>query len=175
MLIKDIVDQYKPAKTAAAQSTDLVKTAKEAGVEDGEKLLKLANHIGELIGTTAGNRAVEIIKQAFVAAEDNHSAVGGMNAQGSGQQAAAESEDDQVAQLALHHAELAQTAATDAADAMGRGDQHTATQQFATAANSLNTAKVLAARCSNTDVHAKVNAAAGVVGSHASAASAGAQ
>lgn len=173
MLIKDIVNQYTPAKTAAVnQSADLVKTAKDAGVEDGEKLVKLANHIGELIGTTAGNRAVEIIKAAFVVADDNRSAVGGVSANGSGQQAANEAEDDQIAQLAAHHAELAGNAAKDAVDALGRGDEHTATQQFQTAAKSIETAKVLGAKTQNADAHAKIQAAAAIVAQSASSAQA---
>ena len=177
MLIQDLVNKHTAIeKTASAAPADLVKTAKDAGVEDGDKLVKLANHIGELIGTTAGNRAVSMINDAmakFAAAqEDNHSAVGGTNPAGTGQAAAAMSEDVQTSQLAVHHAELAVTAAKDAADALSRGDEHTATMQFGTAAKSLETAKVLSAKASDPMVAAKIQEASAAVAAHANAAGA---
>jgi hypothetical protein len=176
MLISEIVQKHTMEKAASAPA-DLVKTAKDAGVEDGDKLVKLATHIGELIGTTAGNRATAMINEAFAkmageAMVDNHSAVGGTNPAGTGQAAAAISANDQVAQLAVHHAELAVTAAKDAADALSRDDEHTATMQFSTAAKSLETAKLLASQCNDAVASAKVSEAASAVGAHASAAGA---
>ena len=176
MLIQDLVNKHTVVeKTASATPMDLVKTAKEAGVEDGDKLVKLANHIGELIGTTAGNRAVSMINQAMAkfanAQADNHSAVGGTNPAGTGQAAAAMSADVQTSQLAVHHAELAVTAAKDATDALGRGDEHTATMQFSTAAKSLETAKALSATATDPLVAAKIQEASAVVAEQAAQAS----
>ena len=180
-MLMDVVNKYANEKTASAANAnqDLVKTAKEAGVDDGEKLVKLATHIGELIGTTAGNKAVSMINDALAkiagdAAVDNHSAVGGLSAGGQGQVAAAQSEDSQNAQIAMHNAEMAMTSAKDAVDALGRGDQLTATQQMSSAASFLANAKALGAKTSDAGAHAKIQEAAAAVAAHANSASAAA-
>lgn len=190
--IKDIMARYQTndvggaQKMASAQTqtnveveTDPVKLAHEAGVRDAENLLKVANVIGDVIGERVVAKIAEsfgydpeVMKTASLqdvlydtitkVAEQvtGNTAVGGASS--------VHAETLQIAESAAHHANLAVRSASDAVQALHQGDEHTAAQQFATAANAIEVAQRFAARVEVPEVHQHVAECADIVNQAAS-------
>lgn len=187
--VSEIIAKYRDSqKTASApekvetKETVAIKTAAEAGMSDAENLVKVAAVLGDVIservianlsdffGTDNEKTASlqELVAEALIKAADAVSGTAGVR-----EVAADQAEGLQIDETAVHHATLAAQAATDAITSLQGGDEHTATQQMATAASALETAKAVAARSQNPAVHEHVNAASGIVAQAAGAAGAG--
>jgi hypothetical protein len=187
--ISEILARYRNQKTAGEQvapveskETVAIKTAAEAGMQDAENLMKVAAVMGDVIseriianlndffGSDAEKTASlqELVAEALIKAAD---AVTGTA--GNKEIAADQAEALQIDETAVHHATLAAQAATDAVTSLAGGDEQTATQQMATAASALETAKSMGARSKNPAVHEHINAASSIVAQAAGAAGAG--
>lgn len=193
--IKDIMARYQnnslvdvATKSAGAQEpvandtqADPVKIAHEAGVRDAENLMKVANVLGDVIGERVVAKIAEsfghnpevsktaslqdmLLDTVVKIAEQvtGNTAVGGASA--------VHAETLQIAESAAHHANLAVQSASDAVQSLHQGDEHTAAQQFATAANAIEQAQRFAARVQVPEVHQHVAECANIVNSAAGAA-----
>ena len=165
------------AAPAAAQpevNADPIKLATEAGVKDADNLMKVANVLGDVIGERVVARIAEsfgqspeVLKTASLQdmlfetvvkiAEQvtGNTAVGGASA--------VHAETLQIAESAAHHANLAVQSASDAVQSIQQGDEHSAAQMFATAANAIETAQRFASRVNVPEVHQHVSECAQVV------------
>jgi len=172
-------------KTASAVSnnpaSEPVKLASDAGIRDGENLMKVAAYVGDVIGDRVVSRIAEsfgynpevtkvanlqeVIFDAFTKIAEQ---VGGTTA--SGAIATTDAEAAQVAEDAVHHATMAINAANDVTASLGQGDEHTAVQMLDSAKSSIQTAKELASRVNHPAVNAHVQEAASAVAQAASVA-----
>lgn len=164
---KTIADLVKEAKAKVAggiaSSEELMKTAHAQGIEDSERLTKIAAYTGDILGNQAydifhGRFAAslgfdledEVVKEASIQdmltvcmadclekiAENYSPQTGGANLV-STQQAAA----DQVREAGKGHATIAVQAAQDALASVAQGDPNTAIQSMNTAAQNITLAQ----------------------------------
>lgn len=176
-------DDTSVKKTASETNpaVEPVKLASDAGIRDGENLMKVAAYVGDVIGDRVVSRIAEsfgyspevtkvaslqdIILDTFTKIAEQ---VGGGTA--SGALAATDAEAAQVAEDAVHHATMAINAANDVIASLGQGDEHTAVQMLDSAKSSIQTAKEIASRVNHPAVNAHVQEAASAVAQAASVA-----
>ena len=182
--VKDILEKYKMSKTAGvatpvAEPTSPIKTASEAGVRDAENLMKVAAAIGDAIsdrivsnlqdffGGNAEKTASfqNLMADSLVKAAEQVSGTAGYSAV-----AADQAEHLQLQEVAVHHANTAAQAASDAIQSMADGDEHTAAQQMGVAASNISSAKHFSQRVQAPEVHAHIEQAAAIVAQAAQAA-----
>lgn len=190
---KSIADLVKTAKSNVGATNDeaLLKTAHEQGIQDAERVVKVASYTGTVAGnamfdTLQGRMAEslgfnpedEVVKQASMAelidaalmnsltkiAEEYSPQTGGANLVTT-QQAGA----DQLREAGKGHAVLAVQSATDALASIDQGDANTAIQSVRTAAENLTLARQAAAAVEDPELAAQVAEASQTVGQIAAA------
>jgi hypothetical protein len=187
--VKDIVEKYRSLGTKVASAAPVedpmqaaVKTAAESGINDADALMKVAAVLGDVIseriisniqgffGEDVEKTASfqELVAESILKVADAVTGTAGLR-----EVAADQAEALQIDETAVNHATLAAQAATDAVSSIQSGDEHTATQQMATAAAALESAKQMAERSQSPAVHQHIAAASQIVAQAAGAAGAG--
>lgn len=188
--IKDLVKQAS-ANVGADTSAVLMKTAHAQGIEDAERVMKVASYTGDIMGNQAyeafhGRVAASlgfnpedmVVKQASIAdmlnvaafaafekiAETYSPQTGGANLE-STQLAGA----DQVREAGKAHAVLAAQAAQDALASVDQGDANTAIQSLNTASQNITLAQQANEAVADPELQAQVAEASQVVAQVASA------
>lgn len=169
----------------------LMKTAHEQGIQDAERLVKVAGYTGDIAGnqmfdTFASRMAQslgfnpedEVVKEAslkdlidaavtdaFVkVAEEYSPQTGGANLQSTVDAGA-----DQVREAGKSHAALAVQSANDALASIDMGDANTGIQSLRTAGENIELARQAAEHIEDPELHAQVAEAAAIVSQAASA------
>lgn len=183
MTIASLVNQFRNSNMQTEES--LLKTAHAQGIEDAERITKVASYTGDVVGEAACDYIhdymaaslgfdpeVDFVKTASISdmidtavecalikiAETYSPQSGGANLETS-QLAAA----DQLREAGKAHAVLAVQAANDAAASVATGDPNTAIQSMQTAADNITLAQQAVQTVADPELEAQVTQASQIV------------
>lgn len=186
-----IADLVRNAQESTLQNNDvMMKTAHAQGIEDAERVIKVASYTGDIVGQEAFNTfhdylagslglnpEVAMVKQAsikdmidyamadaFVKIAESYSPQTG----GTNLTSTVEAGGNQVAATGKAHAILAVQAANDAAASVATGDPNTAAQSMQTAAENIALAQQANSAVNDPELQAQVAQASAVVSQVAS-------
>lgn len=182
-----IAELVKSAQASAMQNDDtLMKTAHAQGIEDAERVIKVASYTGDIVGQEAFNTfhdyfagslglnpEVDMVKQAsikdmidyaiadsFVKIAETYSPQTGCTNLTS----TVQSGGQQLAEAGKAHATLAVQAANDAAASVATGDPNTAAMSMQTAAENIALAQQANAAVADPELQSQVAQASAIVG-----------